>query len=320
MATETQYTVKVPLNPTGFPSTDKVVIWDTSEGMFNLSDVAGGSSCIKWYYDTTTTPGGIASTNVRFNNTDITGATEIYIHKDALSGSNDWSSYFNKLTKHYCCTLTVSTPDNPNHYIVFDFDKDNSLWTGTYLKFVVSGSVSAPLVNDSDFPTLSVRDELCLSFDLFLCEPVKNPYTNSIVTSDGSGTTVYGHTNLLFENDTIKLTGDTKFEGDRYDQSVSTTATSGIRAVHSIPTTSGESIYFYYVVIEQTNGYTRSGTVMTINDGSKSTYTDVSTPDLNGSTKGIQFDTVVNSGNLQLRTNVTSGSWDVRVRTEVLFK
>ena len=319
MATETQYTVKVPLNPTGFPSTDKVVIWDTSEGMFNLSDVAGGSSCVKWYYDSNTTPGP-STQNVRFNNTNITGATEIYIHTDSLSGSNNWIWYFFKLVRSYCCTLTVSIPENPNDFIVFDFDKTGSTLNSQYLTFAVSDTVSAPLVNDSDFPTLSARDELCLSFDLFLCEPVKDPKPNSIVTSDGSGTTVYGHSNLLFENDTIKLTGDTKFEGDRYDQSVSTTATSGIRAVHSIPTASGESIYFYYVVIEQTNGYTRSGTVMTINDGGKSTYTDVSTPDLNGSTKGIQFDTAVSSGNLQLRANVTSGSWDVKVRTEVLFK
>lgn len=319
MATETQYTVKVPLNPTGFPSTDKVVIWDTSEGMFNLSDVAGGSSCVKWYYDSNTTPGP-STRYVRFNNTNITGATEIYIHTDSVSGSNNWLWYFFKLVRSYCCTLTVSIPENPNDFIVFDFDKTGSTLNSQYLTFAVSDTVSAPLVNDSDFPTLSTRDELCLSFDLFLCEPVKNPKPDSIVTSDGSGTTVYGHSNLLFDGDTIKLTGDTKFEGDRYDQSVSTTATSGIRAVHSIPTSSGESIYFYYVVTEQTNGYTRAGTVMTINDASKSTYTDVSTPDLNGSTKGIQFDTAVSSGNLQLRANVTSGTWDVKVRTEVLFK
>ena len=37
MSTETQYTVKVPLNPTGFPETDRVVIWDESEGRFNIS-------------------------------------------------------------------------------------------------------------------------------------------------------------------------------------------------------------------------------------------------------------------------------------------
>jgi len=323
MATETQYTVKVPLNPTGFPSTDKVVIWDTSEGMFNLSDVAGGSSCIKWYYDATTTPTSIGAAFVRFNNTDITGTTEIYIHKDALSGSNDWASYFSKLTKHYCCTLTVSIPDNPNHYIVFDFDKDNSQFTGTYLKFAVSGisGISAPLVNDDDFPTLSTRDELCLSFDLFLCKPVTNPYANSIVTSDATGYTVTAHSNLLFEGDTIKLTGDTKFEGDRYDQSANVSASSiGFNTIHSIPTASGESIYFHYVVKERSNGYMRTGTIMSVNDGTNSTYTDMSTPDIVGSTKDIQFSTRISGSDLQLRANVVSGTWDVRVRTEVIFK
>lgn len=94
----------------------------------------GGSSCIKWYYDSDTLPTGISNTFVRFNNSSITGATEIYIHKDALSGSNDWSDYFQKL-KIYCCTLTVSIPENPNDYIVFDYNKTGSTWNGTYLTF-----------------------------------------------------------------------------------------------------------------------------------------------------------------------------------------
>ena len=319
MATETQYTVKVPLNPTGFPSTDKVVIWDTSEGMFNLSDVAGGSSCIKWYYDSNTSPTGISNTFVRFNNSSITGATEIYIHKDALSGSNDWSDYFQKL-KIYCCTLTVSIPENPNDYIVFDYNKTGSTWNGTYLTFVVSDVINAPLVNDSDFPTLSTRDELCLSFDLFLCEVVKNPKPNSIVTSDGSGTTVYGHSTLLFDGNTLELTGDTKFEGDRYDQSANVVAsTIGYNNIHSIPTASGTSVYFHYVVKERTNGYMRSGSVMTVNNGTNSSYTDVSTPDIVGSTKDIQFSVRISGSDLQLRADVISGSWDVKIRTEVIF-
>ena len=180
MATETQYTVKVPLNPTGFPSTDKVVIWDTSEGMFNITE--GDSQCTRWVYNSTTTPSGISAGQVRFNNSDITGATEIYISVDATSGSNNWNNYFNKLVKTLCCTLTVRKPNDPNNYITYDYDTENSTLESGYLKFVVSSVWSAPLINDDDFTVNRDGDELCLDFDLFRCDN-----TN---TASGTGDTV----------------------------------------------------------------------------------------------------------------------------------
>lgn len=165
MSTTTQYTVKVPLNPLNFPSSDKVVIWDASEGKFNL---ASGLNCTKWTYSGATNATGISSGEVRFNNATITSSTEIYIHKDSVDGSNDWGDYFTKLTKYYCCTLTVRVPGNQDEYIVFDYDPEGSLYEGTYLKFSVSNIVAAPLVNDSDF-SVSNGDALCLDFDLFKC-------------------------------------------------------------------------------------------------------------------------------------------------------
>ena len=64
----------------------------------------------------------------------------------------------------------------------------------------------------------------------------------------------------------------------------------------------------------------RTGTIMSVNDGTNSTYTDMSTPDIVGSTKDIQFSTRISGSDLQLRANVVSGTWDVRVSTEVIFK
>ena len=164
-STITQYTVKVPLNPVSLPTTDKVVIWDASEGKFNLGN---NSDCVRWVYNTGTTATGISQYEVRFNNASITSATEIYIHKDSINGSNDWSDYFIKLTKFLCCTLTVRLPGESDEYIVFDYDSSGSTFNGTYLKFSVSDLIAAPLVTDSNF-TISNGDNLCLDFDLFKC-------------------------------------------------------------------------------------------------------------------------------------------------------
>ena len=172
-STVTQYTVKVPLNPLGFPSTNRNVIWNSSEGKFNLSD-SSGSNCTKWIYDSVTTPGGISQYEVRFNNSDLTLATEIYVHKDSFDGSNDWSDYFSKLVKTLCCTLTVRIPTNENDFIVYDYDSSGSSFNGTYLTFSVSDTWAAPLVTDSNF-TVSSGDTLCLDFDLFRCENTLSP-------------------------------------------------------------------------------------------------------------------------------------------------
>jgi hypothetical protein len=172
-STVTQYTVKVPLNPLDFPSTNRNVIWNSTEGKFNLSD-SSGSNCTKWVYDSVTTPSGISQYQVRFNNADLTLATEIYVHKDSFDGSNDWSDYFNKLVKSLCCTLTVRIPTNENDFIVYDYDSSGSSFNNTYLTFSVSDTWAAPLVTDGDF-TVSSGDTLCLDFDLFRCENLSPP-------------------------------------------------------------------------------------------------------------------------------------------------
>jgi hypothetical protein len=45
--------------------------------------------------------------------------------------------------------------------------------------------------------------------------------------------------------------------------------------------------------------------------GTASQFTDTSTPDLNGSTRGIEFNVDIISGNVTLQSVVTSGTWSV---------
>jgi hypothetical protein len=65
--------------------------------------------------------------------------------------------------------------------------------------------------------------------------------------------------------------------------------------------------------------YMRAGVVMSVWDATSATFTDNSTPDLNGSTEAISF-TVTNDGtNVLLNAVVTSGTWEVKVGTRIIF-
>jgi hypothetical protein len=63
----------------------------------------------------------------------------------------------------------------------------------------------------------------------------------------------------------------------------------------------------------------RAGFVMSVWDSSTATYTDVSTPDLNGSTLGLNFSVIVSGSNVLLKANATSGTWTVKVGTRIIF-
>ena len=50
---------------------------------------------------------------------------------------------------------------------------------------------------------------------------------------------------------------------------------------------------------------------MAIWDATNVQFTDTSTTDLNGSTRGIEFNVVIIGGNVILQSVVTSGTWSV---------
>jgi hypothetical protein len=73
-----------------------------------------------------------------------------------------------------------------------------------------------------------------------------------------------------------------------------------------------------YFVIGSTNQL-RSGFLMVGWTCSGSTFTDVSTPDLNGTTQGISFDVDINTNNVRILAVVTSGTWNVKIGTKIIF-
>lgn len=117
MSTETQYTVKVPLNPTGFPQTDRVVIWDESEGRFNISK---GFDCQLQYIWSTNTISAPVPTqtlmlaNGDFNNTSPS-ANFLGLSYTGFPG-NDYKNYLSGITSAY---FFITQHTDPEYYVAF---------------------------------------------------------------------------------------------------------------------------------------------------------------------------------------------------------
>jgi hypothetical protein len=56
---------------------------------------------------------------------------------------------------------------------------------------------------------------------------------------------------------------------------------------------------------------------MSIWDTSNATYVDISTPDLNDSTLGIELRVTVSGGNVEFWADVNKGSWNISISTRI---
>lgn len=87
--------------------------------------------------------------------------------------------------------------------------------------------------------------------------------------------------------------------------------------LYEIPTLGGCGAYFDYCITEE-NGAKRLGTVISTWDGLGAVYTDTSTPDLNSSTFGFEFDVVVSETGTQLISKITEGNWSISLNIKIL--
>ena len=131
---------------------------------------------------------------------------------------------------------------------------------------------------------------------------------NVLTVQNGAGT------------DTVKITGSGQvtLTGPLVmNTSQSTGITSGTSSLLSFTSSAGSSCYFDYNVLGASNER-RSGTVMAVWDGTNVQYTDTSTPDLNGSTRPIEFSVSIIGGNVTLQSHVTSGTWTVKTGLRII--
>jgi hypothetical protein len=54
-------------------------------------------------------------------------------------------------------------------------------------------------------------------------------------------------------------------------------------------------------------------------DNAGTAFSDVSSPDLNGSTTAFTWRVNIVSGNVELQSSITAGTWDILVATRVIF-
>jgi hypothetical protein len=140
------------------------------------------------------------------------------------------------------------------------------------------------------------------------------------LTSDGTTDGAIAQSALTFNGNQLVVTGDTITYGNEFlhsSQQNSISTTTGTTIV-LIETTSGVSANFNYVVTES-GGASRAGTIIAVWNNSVAGYTDYSTTDIVGSTSDISFIVDVNGGYVRLRAVITSGTWTIRVGSEIIF-
>ena len=124
---------------------------------------------------------------------------------------------------------------------------------------------------------------------------------NVLTVQNGAGTNtlqVQGDGQLTLNGPIILNTGQ------------SSGLTTGTTSIVSFTASVGNGAYFDYHLSGDSN-QRRTGTIMSTWNGSDVAFTDTSTPDLNGSTHGIEFYVTIITGNLTLQSVVTSGTWSV---------
>ena len=102
---------------------------------------------------------------------------------------------------------------------------------------------------------------------------------------------------------------------------VNTKSDSGVNSTQTIDsflTDFGCAAFFEYC-ITSSGGAKRMGQVYATWNNSSAVFTDVSSPDLAGSTAGLIWKVQVSGGNVELIATISSGSWNILVSTRVIF-
>jgi hypothetical protein len=146
---------------------------------------------------------------------------------------------------------------------------------------------------------------------------VTNPSLTRVLTSDGTAHGAIANSGLTYDSQSQTLT----VYGNTYvDSATQNNVGAGPPTpVLTLPSTTGQSAYFEYVVFNSGTTAMRAGTILSVWNSSGATYTDTSTTDLGESTIGISFQVTSISGTVTLNAIVTTGVWNIKVGTRVIF-
>jgi hypothetical protein len=86
--------------------------------------------------------------------------------------------------------------------------------------------------------------------------------------------------------------------------------TGSFQVIASEATSSFRCAFFDYVMFS--GSIVRAGTVTTTWSGSATEYNEAYTNDLGGNTSGVQLQTAISAGNIQLQATASSQAWTIR--------
>jgi len=226
------------------------------------------------------------------------------------------------------------------------------LASGTVLSgtFVVSGSVQSGSIGNAAVVSGSIAsgvigsvhlaDGAVLSGDISSGQigqyhmssgtlfSVTNPVDNRVLTSLASGTNqANAEANFTFDGSNLNvglISGLTTFAvtsgGYVKIQSSLYSGQNATFDAYRIPQADGVAAFYDYYVYNSTNGSYRAGNVVSTWNTLSGiiVYSETGTDDLGGSTIDLQWSTILQSGNVVLRSTLTAGTWNVKVGARVL--
>jgi hypothetical protein len=164
-------------------------------------------------------------------------------------------------------------------------------------KLTVSGSLIAPSITGSLFGTSSwAQNSISASY----APDTTFPFTGSALITGSLGVTgsiSIGSALLDFNQNTNVVTGS-------------------YQVIASEATASYRTAFFDYVIFS--GSISRAGTIYTVWSGSTTEWYENYTSDIGGSTNGVQLQTAISSGNIQLQATASTAAWTIRSLVRML--
>ena len=204
------------------------------------------------------------------------------------------------------------------------------LSSGVVYSFFTSGFITSGMIGNTAIVSGSVASGAIgtnhlSSGTLFT---LTNPAANRVVTSLASGTnSATANGNFTYDGNSLNvglISGISTFVvasgGYVKIQSSLFSGQNSTFDAYTIPTTDGVAAFYDYYAFNSTNGAYRAGNLVTAWNTLSGiiVFNETSTDDLGGTTTDLQWSTILQSGNVVLRSTLTGGTWNVKVGARVL--
>ncbi len=265
-----------------------------------------GSSIIAfdWYHDTVVTSSPEpTSGSFKFNNSDYSSVTEIYLSVYEKDGLNVSTILENLILGNSIVFQSSTVAENSVLYQI------NGDVTST------SASVTLPVVYNSSNGSNFTSDEVCIG-TLFCCgnsatgsdKEVQFNFNGELSAKVGFE---YDYTTDILLAPTVQI----GLSGTLIDTIANYDIDSPLEVVDTIDVNSGNAAFWNYLLNDGTNF--RAGRIMSCWDGSSLQFNEVTTNDI-GNTSGVTFSATLSGSDVLLVAFTNSDNWTVKAKRELL--